>query len=263
MKKPLMIALALVATLAIAEEGKKSAKDMTPAEREEFRLRKTGGFIEKTDAVKGLIAIIDTQSLMSPSNIVAAVNQVGDEIKKYNIQIFRKEPGDVVALKKAVNADVAVVIVANDKDPSLLMAPDDHWAVVNVKKCETNLKTPAAKAKFFDTRCRKALLRAFIGACSSVSSGYPGNIACAASVEALDTCEEFVPFDKFIAMDNYLKAAGLRPHYIKTYRAAIREGWAPDPTNEYQKACLEDYKAFEAKKAAAKAAEAAAKKQDK
>lgn len=267
MKKLMFVAVALCAVSLFADTPKKAAdpkKEMTPAEREAFRLKKTGGFIERKGAVKGMIAVIDTQSILTPSNLIASLDQLSESVKMYNIQIFRKDPGDPVALKKSVGADLAVIIVANDKDPSLLVAPDDGWALVNMAKTTQDLKTPSAKAKFLDSRCRKAFLRAFVGACSGLSSSYPDNIMDMASPADLDFCKEFVPFDKFLAMDRYLQAKGLSPRVIKSYRVAYIQGWAPPPTNDIQRAVIEDVKRIQAEKAARdaakKAADSAAKK---
>jgi hypothetical protein len=41
----------------------------------------------------------------------------------------------------------------------------------------------------------------------------------------------------------YLKSLGVTPAEMTTYRKACREGWAPAPTNDIQKAIWEQVKA--------------------
>ena len=57
-----------------------------------------------------------------------------------------------------------------------------------------------------------------------------------ASVKDLDTVQEFIPIDMGARWTDYLKNLGVTPAYQRTYKQACIEGWAPNPTNEYQKA---------------------------
>lgn len=216
--------------------SKMPKKTLTQEEKDRLRYQHTGGMIEKPDAVKGFVAIIDTQSLMSRSNIVAAVEQVGDDVKAFDIRIFRMPPAAPAELKGKCKADRAVIIVDNDTDPSLIAAPDDGWALCNVRPLAQSLKTPAVREKFLDARCRKQFLRAFVMACSGAASSYPNNIMDVSKVEDLDLRKEFVPFDKFQAMGRMLRQGGLRPRQFRPYIRACQEGWAPAPTNDVQKA---------------------------
>ena len=69
-----------------------------------------------------------------------------------------------------------------------------------------------------------------------MGSSFPGNIMNIAKVEDLDLCDEFVPFDKVGVVKQHLKNAGVTPVRYATYRIVCREGWAPAPTNDVQKA---------------------------
>ena len=54
-----------------------------------------------------------------------------------------------------------------------------------------------------------------------------------------DKCEvlhDRVPMDKVQAIGAYLAAHGVTPLVTAHYRQACKQGWAPAPTNEYQKA---------------------------
>ena len=111
-------------------------------------------------------------------------------------------------------------------------------------KTVDNLKTEAAKAKFYEARCRKEIMRGFVCAAGGVGSSFPGNIMNVAKVEDLDLCEEFVPFDKVGVVKQHLKDCGVIPRRFATYRTACREGWAPAPTNEVQRAIWDKVRAM-------------------
>jgi hypothetical protein len=56
------------------------------------------------------------------------------------------------------------------------------------------------------------------------------------SIEDLDSVQEFIPIDMERRWTDYLANLGVKPAHIRTYKQACKEGWAPAPTNEYQKA---------------------------
>jgi len=45
-----------------------------------------------------------------------------------------------------------------------------------------------------------------------------------------------MPVDRVQCMVNFLKANGMSQEQRATYRHACEQGWAPAPTNDYQKA---------------------------
>ena len=195
-----------------------------------------GGLLEKPNSSSGLIAFIDTQSEMNGTNIPAAVEVIRGSTAKYPMRALRMEPDTPDALKARSGADVAVIVVADDRTPALLSAPENRWAVVNVRKLAAGLGTDAARAKFYDSRCRKEIIRAFASVVGGLGSSFPGNIMSVGRIEDLDLCEEFIPFDKVSAIKQYLRDCGVIPARYATYRVACREGWAPPPTNDVQKA---------------------------
>ena len=197
---------------------------------------KAGGMVEKPNSSKGRIVFVNTQNDIPASNIHLAVRSLADILAKYPVEIAEASPANARKLKERFKADIAVVIAAEADAPGLLAAPDENWAVVNVRALTRNLKTEAAKAKFYEARCRKEIMRGFVCAAGGFGSSFPGNIMNVAKIEDLDLCEEFVPFDKVGVVKQHLKASGVVPGRFATYRTACREGWAPAPTNDVQKA---------------------------
>jgi len=96
--------------------------------------------------------------------------------------------------------------------------------------------TSAAKRPVGGARKGPSVMRGCVCAAGGMGSSFPGNIMNVAKVEDLDLCDEFVPFDKVGVVKQHLKDTGVTPVRYATYRIACREGWAPQPTNDVQKA---------------------------
>ena len=231
MKKLLLVAVAAM-TFAVAAFGEAAAE---AASHESFAA-KAGGLVGKPNSSKGKIVFVNTQGEMGEANIAGAISSLGEIIAKYAVSSEKDTPDKPLALKAKHKADIAVIIVAEDDSPALLAAPEECWAVVNVRALKKNLKSDAAVEKFFDSRCRKEIMRGFVCAAGGMGSSFPGNIMNVAKVEDLDLCDEFVPFDKVGVVKQHLKDTGVTPVRYATYRIACREGWAPAPTNDVQKA---------------------------
>ena len=64
------------------------------------------------------------------------------------------------------------------------------------------------------------------------------------NVKQLDTFDkEGLPPDSIARACGYVGELGVRPEYRVSYRDACKEGWAPAPTNDYQKAIWNQVKA--------------------
>lgn len=230
--KKLLFAAVVTTMFAVVAFGE-AAADATS--RESFAA-KAGGLVGKPNSSKGKIVFVNTQSEMDEANIQGAISSLGEIIAKYAVSSEKDVPDKPLVLKAKHNADIAVIIVAEDDSPALLAAPEESWTVVNVRALKKNLKSDAAVEKFFDSRCRKEIMRGFVCAAGGVGSSFPGNIMNITKVEDLDLCDEFVPFDKVGVIKQHLKDNGITPVRYATYRIACREGWAPAPTNDVQKA---------------------------
>ena len=230
MKHTLFISIAFLAALSVSAEN-----ISTDAAKEQFAV-KAGGMVIKPNSSSGRIVFINTQSERAESNIADAIAALGDVIAKYTVVVEADVPGKPRELKEKHNANNAVIIVADDNSPSLIVAPEECWALVNVRPLSQGLKTDAAKAKFYNSRCRKEIMRGFACAAGGLGSSFPGNIMNVTRVPDLDLCDEFIPFDKAGVIKKHLKDNGVTPSRYATYRIACREGWAPAPTNDVQKA---------------------------
>lgn len=142
----------------------------------------------------------------------------------------------MLAEENKVGAFITVVDIPDY--PSILIAPENGWAQVNVAA----LAKDNPSAEVLDRRVKKELWRAFVmlfgGGNSSMLAQdlmRPVN-----SLADLDAKPNLAPGpEPFNAVLEGARARGITPVYRTTYRQACIEGWAPAPTNDFQRAILE------------------------
>ena len=231
----IMAAFAAVAIQSFAQEQAPARKvDMSP----EAQYRRTGGQIVKKGTFTGKIAFIDTQDAV-PFEVAQKVAKLFADTVEINVVAEKAAKGRPEALLKASGANVAVVIVNDSDTPAMLLAPEDRWGVVNVAKLVDDLPSENAKAKFRPTRAGKEMVRAFSLLCGGGSSQFPGNMMNAPTLRQLDLTVDTIPMDMVGYYQEFLKPLGVTPREYTTYKRACREGWAPNPTTDIQKAIWE------------------------
>lgn len=181
------------------------------------------------------IAIVNLQSRLAQTNI-DAVAQMIDLSTDLNIRSVKGQMSEPAELFKATGSEFVLLVKDDPKAPTLLIAPEDRWGVVNVAKLVDDLPSEKAKSKFFASRARKEIIKGFFLLCGGGKSQYPGNIMNTATVRGLDLAKEQIPFDKVVACREYLEQLGFRPKEYMPYEGACLEGWAPLPTNDEQRA---------------------------
>lgn len=224
-------ALALVAAVEVAP--KRNA--LTPRERAQEMLRRTGGKIVKPGSQQGSIAFVDTQSRFAHSNVVAVAETL-NKLTKFNVVASIGKPTTPRDVLQSAKATLAVIVVDDAATPSLLIAPEEGWACVNVNKLDAGLKTDAARAKFFESRGRRELYRAFALLCGGGASQFDNNLTTCATQSEIDLCDEMLPMDVIARFQKYLPKLNITQRLETSYSRACREGWAPFPTNAIQRA---------------------------
>ena len=223
--------LAWTAVSAFADGGVVPAGE-TPEQR---YYRRRGGDIERPDSFKGRVVFVDTQSRVAFTNVVLAASTLKDATE-CNICAEKSSAGKPEGFLKSMNAAVVVVLVDDETTPAMLVAPEDHWGVVNVARLVDDLPTQKAKDRFIGSRTTKELIRAFSLLCGGGSSQFPGNMMNATSLRKLDTSVDTIPVDMVNYYQEYLKTLGVTTRAVTSYKTACKEGWAPAPTNDVQKA---------------------------
>jgi hypothetical protein len=212
-------------------------KTMTPEERRQHIMEMVGGFVTKPTKLPGVL-FLNLQQRVPHDFVAATARTIADSAKfKYSTEAAGGEAGAMIARALARTNDVGLVIAIVDEPgaPSLLTAQDAGWARVNVAYLATD--NPG------DERLRERLIRQLWRATGLVfGAGYslqfPGSVmrpirsladldAIAGRSYATDTLQVI------LKSAEQLGIANMRPF---TYKVACEQGWAPAPTNQWQKA---------------------------
>ena len=216
---------------------------LTPEQARErhakMMMKRYGGIIRKAGSAHGKVVFMNTQRRVTREGLQRALNVVEDRIHPIweYLEAEAVNPCNPSAELKKAGADVGVVIVDAVDVPSLLVAPEAGWAIVNV--------APLADGCDGETlahRARVEVLRAFalIGGAAFMQQDPIVMRSDIMTPKDLDMIkEENFGIDVAYAMSRGLPRRGVTPWFETTYKKACQEGWAPPPTNEFQKAIWE------------------------
>ncbi len=158
------------------------------------------------------------------------------------VQVASSADAQAVARAALAGGAAGVVVVVDSPSlPAILVAPEEGWSSVNVAKLAEG--EPAAPV--FAARLRKELWRA---AAWAVGGGNSMNLPCllrgVSTMKELDAIPLLQPGpepnNKIIDEAHRRGVSSVR---LASYRQACREGWAPAPTNDVQRAIFEQVKA--------------------
>lgn len=224
-------ALSVAADGVISFERPKMNQKMAAA-----MMKINGGVLERKDSYKGKFVILDARKEAD----VELFRPVAMELRKFcqvNVEIAKAPEGagrDVLGAIRKSGGNVGVVIVEDQDKPKLIVAPDDGYAVVNASKLVVGVE----KSRLAQLRIQKEAMRAVGFVASGMSSQYFESLAGPiANPSELDKYDGLTfPFDITVTYKNYLAPFGVTPFGTATYKKAVQEGWAPQPTNDIQKA---------------------------
>jgi len=204
----------------------------------EKRYARTGGSI--TQSAEGprilLVNCCDAKyesSLKQIQRDLQTISALPCDVDHYNQNI-----DDIIlfAKKCLARTNVAAVIVmgASDKYPPMLVAPESAWGYFNLNY----LKSDKCDDRILHGRIVKQGWRTLAATLGSIYSTSPVCLMKpVTTVEQLDTFNLFVispePLSK---LQNQAKLLGIKSIKHTTYSIAVKEGWAPAPTNDVQKA---------------------------
>ena len=176
---------------------------------------------------------------LDESEVSTVVNTIGKQLK-HEQKILRHAALDGLPTRELVadkGIDVGVFVVSDGRLPPMLVAPEERWALVNVSRLREGLKDDAVGRRLYAARCRGELQRAFCYAAGCGSSQFDRNIMDISAVEEIDSLNpDMTVGDTMALCRKYLASIKVTQPVMVTYGRAVREGWAPAPTNEYQKA---------------------------
>ena len=232
--KKLMV-LAVVALTAVSIFAQDAAKPRR--QRPQRKSAPSGGLVFKEYSGKW-IKVLDAQSRISRD----VLGKYIEEIKLKSSLPVCLEPAPKVddgcpckmaeAAKKG-GAAAVLVVIDDEKKLSMLVAPEDAWAVMNVAKLAADFPPDAR----LEERVHKELWR---GVCMALGAGNSAFQPCLMrpiyKATDLDTIPLTVPGpEPFNKMIDAAKLLGAPTMTFATYRTACRQGWAPEPTNDVQR----------------------------
>lgn len=220
MKKLLIVVAATLSLVGFADDVAKPSLRRRPS-------RPSGGLLERKEAVPSKnIVVSNKQSVLGQQDISGIV----DAVRVVGRLPFRLE---------GERAGMTIDLVEADDMGMLAIFPDDFYAKINVKALA---KDGAAKDVVRD-RVKKQIVRAGFLLLGSGYSQYPGLMRPISSVAELDSCPLATPSpDNFVHLYAATKV-GVKDVRFASYRDACREGWAPEPKDDIQKAIWAEYHA--------------------
>lgn len=230
---------AVVAVSAFAEAPKEAPKrpNLTPEQKQQLRdklmLARGGERIARPGTQKGAITIVNAQTRAADAWIAKTTDGLRRETS-FKIDVKK---GSFDLNKPAVEGGATLFIVDDKALPRVLVAPEDRWAMMNVAALADE------RSAFFEARVQKELSRVFAMMCGGMASNTPislvGPMPTVASLDEIPTAK--LPLDVLARFNPYMKAYGVTPAEMKSYRKACEEGWAPQPTNSVQKTIWAEY----------------------
>lgn len=139
------------------------------------------------------------------------------------------------------NSVARVTLVTRDGSPILLCAPDEGWAVVNVKPLLADEPNDFA----FRQRVQKETMRAlaFALGCGN-SSARPCLMSEAETLAQIDALPKTYGPEPMAKTAHAARRRGAVARKFVSYRIACEEGWAASPTNDVQKAIWDEVHAL-------------------
>ena len=256
MKRLMMIAAVAAALFAAGEEeyisvvtGKPVPKDgkFTVEQikaRDERVLKKTGGFIHQP-AEGPLALLVDARA--KPTATIDEVARVYKLATHLDAQVAKEARGDVAPLdfakaKMSAAKPLMLVMVVDGVpgQPILSVFPEERVGIVNADKLKGG-DDPSAP----EMRVMKETWRAigFVGGLG-FSPAENDIMQPLYSLKELDANRyPFIQPMNMARMYKMWKRFGVKKERRIPYRVAVQEGWAAQPTNDYQRAVWEQVKA--------------------
>ena len=227
-----------------ARRPRRRRAPLTPQQQ----MERFGGFVEP--AYRGrYVCFVNAQGRVPAEAIEWVAGQVRIALS-LPARVVRPETplrGDNIAeavrCAKAAGVDAGgmVSVIDSTEAPTLLVAPDDGWAQVNVGALAKDNPSPAV----LEARMKKEMWRAFIKMFGGGNSQNAMDVMRPiGSLADLDASETLVSSpEPFNSVLSEARARKITPVPRTTYKRACQEGWAPAPTNEFQKAIFDQVKA--------------------
>lgn len=213
---------------------------LTPDEQQkriEARMKKAGGIIERPGT--GVVVVVNYQTAVSEQGIKELFMLSSSCPVKIPFKcIAGGEEAFVISRAAGIvantGAQAGVFLVDDPNLPMTLCAMEAGWGIVNVAPLKVDNPTKQ--------RLYQRLNKLFTRVCTVVFGGAHDVVPFSAmqsvvNLKDLDEMGAFAIAPNGLSMiSDHMPKIGVTFPYVTTYRRACREGWAPAPTNDIQKA---------------------------
>ncbi len=238
MNTKMMLGVAAVAVLslnAVWASVKTPQTEEEKAARHERMMKATGGILDV--APKGKVVIINAQDKVPASAVAAKVEALAKELRM-NVELSTSK--EWAMYQVPAGAVGAVVIVDAADLPMSVVAAEKTWGLMNVAPFVVAGDQEKTTKRFNREFVRVACFT--FGQSNSQYRGAP--LSTVTGPESLDEItNENLTFESVTMVMRNLMNLGLTQSRKTSYKKACQEGWAPAPTNTYQKAIWERIKA--------------------
>lgn len=239
MKKAILFVCLASVWQSIFAEGEVAAKPSRSARIRAAQMRRFGGLVVRPDSGRGRLAVVDAGTAHG-TEIARAAAAFAKELR-IRVEVIpgtRPSLATADALRQETGAEAVLFVADDEKLPPLLAAPENRWVYVNVAR----LSKDATSREMVARRVRCEVARGLALLAGAANSTFPGSLMSAVDVPTdLDrVSDEIPPAEVFARMPGYLKGLGVTPVVTVPYSLAVKEGWAPAPTNDYQKAVWDE-----------------------
>ena len=250
MKTPIFVLAVISACICLAQSVQGPTKEAAAKkdrasmlkERQERILRMTGGALPRQCKEPG-IAFLNAQTQVPVAKLEATCHELA-RIFHASVYVRESKPLDMNSIRRVLGHRVVIAICDAPGYPDILTAPDENWAIINMTEITRDKPSTEVLAKRLD----KQMQRAFGFTCGGSFTGHKACVMKPARTNAeLDSITGYlIGPDIFANVASYIYQLKCAPGGTCTYLDACKEGWAPAPTNDIQKAIWEKVKNGEA-----------------
>lgn len=225
--KHLVFSIVIVVSAAVTLAAEAQKPKLTRAQIEERKYRHFGGHIYQPMQTK-VVSIANEQKMLDAAVLEKIAAEMQDLVK-FPVRVGAKD--DVAVTLKVCECDV---------QGPLVVYPDNALACVSVKK----LSADNPSKETLELRVTKELWRALIYVLGGGNTFVPQCVMKqVASLKDLDAIPaRCASPDAFSRINDSAEKLGIKRERRVTYRQACKEGWAPAPTNDVQRAVAERVK---------------------
>ena len=193
-------------------------------------LQASGGFVERV--AKGKVAIVDMQSRVSPETIKGGIDNFTKLLRvNFAYETATDKAFEVKGAKVPDGAQFAIFVIDDGAYPMSLVAAEAGWGVVNTRQLSGSGR--------FRVEFQRLLAMALGGGVGLFRQNPTLSVRAPFDLDAF--ADDALSIDAINSIVRNLENAGVSPKRTVSYRTACREGWAPEPVNDAQKAIWDQF----------------------